>query len=264
MSTPEISVLLPVYNCEKYIGLAIQSMLDQTFTNFELIILNDGSTDNTLAEINKFNDKRIVLLDKVNEGITATLNKGIDVAKGKYIARMDGDDISMPERLQKQYDFMETHPDITLTDTLVIKIDEEGKETKKEFRESFENWKDYKKKFIRGTDIFHPTIMIKGNVLRKYRYTAKYYEDYFLFLLLINDGHKFYKIPEYLLCYRESENSIINKAVADNSFIKKVINTKIDYVSRLNFGEYLTSFNISFIFYLMMNKLKLRFKKQFG
>ena len=112
MKNPLVSILMPVYNSEKYLREAIKSILNQTFTNFELIIINDGSTDNSLKIIKSFKDNRIkIIKNKGNLGLIKTLNKGIDLAQGKYIARMDADDIAMPKRLEKQIAFFNENPD---------------------------------------------------------------------------------------------------------------------------------------------------------
>src|SRR4051812_24164992 len=104
MSSPAITILLPVYNCREYLHEAIISLLSQTFTDFELLILNDGSTDDTEKVIQSFSDNRVVYIkNESNKGLIYTLNKGVTLAKGKYIARMDADDISLPKRLQKQF-----------------------------------------------------------------------------------------------------------------------------------------------------------------
>ena len=94
-----ISVLMPVYNVEKYLQEAIESILNQTYSNFEFLIINDGSSDKSGEIINSYNDSRIVYLqNNKNKGLVYTLNYGISLAKGEYIARMDGDDISLPDR----------------------------------------------------------------------------------------------------------------------------------------------------------------------
>ena len=112
---PKVSVIMPCFNVEKYIGEAIESVLNQTFKDFEFIIINDGSTDDT-AEIAKRyakQDKRINLIDnKENRGFIARLNDCLDIACGEYVAKMDSDDISLPERLQKQVEFLDANPDI--------------------------------------------------------------------------------------------------------------------------------------------------------
>lgn len=107
MQPPSITVILPAYNAEKYILDSMDSILNQTYENFELIIINDGSTDSTANLILSRNDKRIILLEnKKNLGIVNALNKGISMSKGQYIARMDSDDISAPRRLEKQIEFL--------------------------------------------------------------------------------------------------------------------------------------------------------------
>ncbi|MBD2355696.1 glycosyltransferase family 2 protein [Tolypothrix sp. FACHB-123] len=109
VSTPLVSVVMTTYNHEKYIAEAIKSVLEQTFTDFELIIINDGSSDNTDKIIKLFlSDKRIVYIHQDNQGPSVAVNNGILTAKGKYIALMSGDDICYPERLEKQYQYLET------------------------------------------------------------------------------------------------------------------------------------------------------------
>src|SRR5579862_87429 len=104
MRHPKVTVLMPCYNAAGYIAHAIESVLQQTMKDFELLIINDGSTDNTVEIIQFFNDDRIVLLDQNRLGIAAALNRGLIFARAGYIARFDADDICAPDRLQKQYD----------------------------------------------------------------------------------------------------------------------------------------------------------------
>ena len=115
MQSPTISIVMPVYNCENYLHEAIKSILEQTYTDFEFIIINDGSEDNSEDIILSYADPRIIYIknDK-NMKIVKTLNKGISLSRGKYIARMDADDICYRDRLEKQLSFMEKHKDIDL------------------------------------------------------------------------------------------------------------------------------------------------------
>ena len=99
---PKISVLMPTYNAEKYLKEAIESILNQTFTDFELLVIDDCSKDNTRNIVLSYNDKRIRLIDGLQKGLAAALNFGIKIAKGVYVARMDADDIALPERFSKQ------------------------------------------------------------------------------------------------------------------------------------------------------------------
>ncbi|MES2209896.1 MAG: glycosyltransferase family A protein [Chloroflexota bacterium] len=114
---PTVSVILPAYNCPAYIGEAVESMLAQTFEDFELIVIDDGSTDETPEVVRRYRDPRIQFVSQANVGLAATLNRGIAMARGELIARQDQDDRSLPERLAKQVAFMATHPDHALVGT---------------------------------------------------------------------------------------------------------------------------------------------------
>lgn len=111
---PTLSVLMPVFNGRDYLRPAIDSILAQTFTDFELIIVNDGSTDDTETIIKEYHDPRIVALTQKNQGVARSLNNGLDVARGKYVRRHDADDISTPDSFQIQVDFLETHPEYVM------------------------------------------------------------------------------------------------------------------------------------------------------
>ena len=115
---PKITVLMPVYNGEKYLRESVDSILNQTFTDFELLIINDGSTDSSMEILNSYSDSRIrIVTNEVNLRLIKTLNKGIDLATGEYIARMDCDDIADPKRLEIQLQYMEKHPDVAVCGT---------------------------------------------------------------------------------------------------------------------------------------------------
>lgn len=115
---PLVTVLMPVYNAQEFVGSAIQSILNQTYGNFELLIIDDGSTDNSSAIIHSFEDDRIVYVkNETNLKLITTLNKGLDLAKGKYIARLDADDLAMETRIEEQVNFMEQNPQVGLSGT---------------------------------------------------------------------------------------------------------------------------------------------------
>ncbi|MBN1894431.1 glycosyltransferase, partial [bacterium] len=125
--SPEISVIMPVHNGEKYLHGAVHSILNQSFSNFEFIIVDDGSTDHSSRIIHSFDDRRIRLISNGKKlGLTASLNKAMVCAKGKFIARMDSDDVSMPERLECQKNFMMQHPEIGVLGTGYQLIDPDG------------------------------------------------------------------------------------------------------------------------------------------
>lgn len=123
---PKITVLMPAFNAARYIGKAVQSVLNQTFTDFELLIINDGSTDETEKIIRSFGDERIRLINQSNQGIAAALNMGLMNANAPLIARFDADDICMPERLYVQYGFLHTHPDHLIVGSDADYIDMDG------------------------------------------------------------------------------------------------------------------------------------------
>jgi hypothetical protein len=117
MTTPQVSVLLPVYNAQDYLRESIDSILNQSFTDFELIIINDGSTDRSQEIIDSYTDPRIRLIDQDNAGLPVSLNRAIAIAKGQYLARQDADDVSLPNRLAEQVRFMEANPSCGLLGT---------------------------------------------------------------------------------------------------------------------------------------------------
>jgi glycosyltransferase involved in cell wall biosynthesis len=125
--TPKVSVVMSVYNDESYIREAVESILNQSFKDFELIIINDGSTDRTREILSSYTDERIRLFDQENRGLTISLNRGLSLAKGSYIARMDGDDISELDRFSEEVRFLEQNKKIGLVGTYAYRIDEKGR-----------------------------------------------------------------------------------------------------------------------------------------
>lgn len=163
MTQPIISVVMSAYNSERFISEAIESILDQTFTDFEFIIIDDGSTDNTLEIINNYSnqDDRIrIVINENNIGLAKSLNKGIALAKGKYIARMDADDVSMSNRLQEQLAYLEDHQEITALGSNVIitsHIGEIKTKTNNLLRPVQIKWATFF-----GNHAVHPTLMVRS------------------------------------------------------------------------------------------------------
>jgi glycosyltransferase involved in cell wall biosynthesis len=160
VNAPKISVLLPVYNAEKYIEQAIESILKQSFTNFELIIINDGSTDNSLNIINSITDKRIRVIDQENKGLIITLNHGIDISKGEYIARMDADDIALPARFAAQLKLFAENDKLGLCGTSTENF---GAISNRKIRSDNDNF--LKSYLLFGPPFAHPSIMMKRSIL---------------------------------------------------------------------------------------------------
>ena len=213
MFEPQISVVMPAYNAEKYLTEAIDSILSQTFSNFEFIIINDASTDSTKQIIEFYNDPRIKLINnEQNKGVAKSLNIGISFARGKYIARMDSDDIAMPTRLQTQFDFMEKHPNIDICGSWVQTF---GAKTK--IIRVPRKHVDIKDLNFFSCAMLHPTIIFKTNTKLQYLSDFPRAEDYDLWCREINNLN-FANIPEALLRYRIHKNQIgeLNKLEQNN------------------------------------------------
>lgn len=197
MTNPQISIIMPAYNAEKYVAEAINSILAQTFTDFEFIIINDASADSTKNIIESFQDPRIKLINnEQNQGVAKSLNIGISAAKGKYIARMDADDISLPQRFQTQFDFMEQNPDIDICGSWAKTFGAEEKSIK--FPEKHVDIKD--SSFF-SCAMVHPTVMFKKDLNLQYFSDFTRAEDYDLWCRKI-DSWKFANISKVLLFYR--------------------------------------------------------------
>ena len=199
-----ISVVMPAYNSGKLIHQTIRSILGQTHTNFEFIIINDASEDNTLKIIKEYQqqDERIKIIDNSkNLGISLASNKGIDIAKGKYIAMMDHDDISLPVRFEKELEYLEFHKDIFLVGTGNNYID--GNNKKITTIKTITNPKKIKQDMITGINrICHPSIMFRNKTKIRYREKIFYAQDVDFFLQLLADGKKLTNIKDILFYYR--------------------------------------------------------------
>lgn len=216
---PVVSVVMSVYNAEKYLDDAIQSILKQTYKNFEFIIINDGSNDRSLEIIKKYKneDDRIILISRENRGLISSLNEGIVKARGRYIARMDADDISLPLRIEKQLQVMEHDKDIVVCGSWINIF---GENINEKVARYFEYDKQIKANLLVSCCFAHPSVMVRkdaftnNNILYDERF--KNAEDYYLWTQLAKVG-KFYNIPEMLLKYRFLETSITRLSDRDCS-----------------------------------------------
>ena len=209
--SPLVTVLMPVYNGKKYLKEAIESVLNQTFRDFEFLIIDDGSADKSAEIIKSFNDARIRLeRNETNLGLIKTLNKGLGLAKGKYIARMDCDDISLPKRLSIQVNFMEKHPEIGICGSWVKIMG-----LKQEFVNRYpQNHEEARAYLLFNTPFAHPSVIIRKELIDKYnlKYDEdyKHAEDYELWSRVINYA-KVSNIPKVLLRYRTHDESVSKK-----------------------------------------------------
>jgi len=213
---PFVSVVLPAYNIERDVVVAVESILRQFFSDFELIVIDDGSTDRTVDLIKGIGDARIRLLrNGTNRGIVFSLNRGLDEARGRYIARMDADDIARPERLARQVAFLEAHPDVGVCGSWVRKFVPHG--PRWIYRGPTAS-SELKTALLFATPFVHPSVMIRHSVLAEhaFRYRDGYdtAEDYRLWcdLALVTE---LATIPDVLLDYRVSLSSVTGAVFFD-------------------------------------------------
>ncbi|MDQ6986806.1 MAG: glycosyltransferase family 2 protein, partial [Mariprofundaceae bacterium] len=205
---PLISIALPVYNGGSTLGLAVRSIIRQSFQSWELIILDDASTDDSVDVMRDFHDERIRLVEgEENIGLSARLNMAMDLAEGEYFARMDQDDVSFPQRLQKQFDYLQSHPDVDLLSSNVLVFAGDGK--------ALGQWQMVNGKHEticrqpwRGFYMAHPTWMGKLQWFRRHRYrsSADGAEDQELLYRAYRESC-FACLCEPLLAYRESRTA---------------------------------------------------------
>lgn len=234
IKSPKITVLLPVYNSEGYIKQAIESILHQTLANFEFLIIDDGSTDNSMAVIKSIQDKRIkILQNEKNIGLIQTLNIGLRSASGQYIARMDQDDISMPDRLLKQSKFLDSHPDVAVCGCWVKNFG-----SNQGFGKLPSDAEEIAIMLLFENAIAHPASMIRKSAIHGISYRDEYIhaEDYDLWARL-SLSWRLYNIPEILLKYRVHKQQISQV----NSFAQKDTAIKIKATLLENLGAHPTS-----------------------
>lgn len=223
-----VSVILPVYNAEMYLAESITSIINQTYQNLQILIINDGSTDKSLDIINTFNDERLMIISRENKGLIYSLNEGLAYAKGNFIARMDADDISSPDRIQKQLDFLIKHKNIAVVGSYAKLIDENnnviGTRTPSKFNFLL------KATCRLGAPFIHPSIMFNKKLINKQLFYSSEFthaEDYELWSRLsLQKELKFANIPEYLLMYRILMTSVSRKNSEKQSEITVKIQKK--------------------------------------
>lgn len=232
-----VSVLLPVYNAENYIAEAIDSIFEQTLEDFELIVIDDASTDKTIEILNSFQDERLQLhLSHENRMHAYRLNQGIDLAKGNYLAIMHGDDVAHPKRLERQVEFLDSNPDVGVCGTWyrafgaqerIIQPPVEDKDIRLEH-------------LLNNSALGHPTVMLRHSVVRKsglrYESDCVPAEDYWYWAKL-SQVTRFANVSEVLLSYRIHSEQIgqqkVNKQLAEAQKVR-------DFLASLVIGRELT------------------------
>jgi glycosyltransferase involved in cell wall biosynthesis len=231
MKQPQLSVILPVYNAAKYLQETIDAVLAQSFTDFEFIIINDGSSDNSQAIIDSYTDPRIVKVVQSNQGLAATLNNALQLAKADLIARQDNDDISYPDRFQKQVAFLNAHPNIAVLGTSARIVDEKGHASSR-FHRHPTDVVTLRYLLLFDNPFAHASVMFrKAAVLEAggYDKSSNYFEDHRLWSKL-SQKHELANLPEVLIDYREVATGMSKSA---NDYSQKVINQSLENIETL-------------------------------
>ncbi|MGM5630962.1 glycosyltransferase family 2 protein [Apibacter raozihei] len=255
MSSPLVSVIMAAYNAEKFISESIESVMNQSYTDWELIIINDGSSDSTkkIAESFCLIDSRIQLINnEQNMFVIKSRNLGIEKAKGKYIAILDSDDVALPERLEKQVNYMETHQDVFLLGGTVVFINE-----KNDFLFDYHyptEWLDIKKGILKKNLMPHSASFFK-NIGYRYREKMFYCEDYDFALNAASKNFIINNLNDKLIKYRTTQGSLsrqnnqliqwlfLNKT---REFYKERLKNKIDSYNTFNPEEFLNIYDLDY------------------
>lgn len=242
MNKPKISIIMGIYNCEKTLDEAINSILNQTYENWQVIMCDDSSSDNTYKVANKYvkqyPDKFLLIKNDKNMGLNYTLNHCLEYADGEYIARMDGDDISTPDRFEKEIEFLNSHPEYAIVSCPMIYFDESG-----EWGKGEGNGEVKKDIFAKGTPFCHAPCMVRKEAYEKVGgYTVNKrllrMEDYELWIKMYKIGFKGYNLNETLYKMRDDREAAkrraykyrINEAYVRYLAIKRLNLSKKNYI----------------------------------
>ncbi|MCY0975840.1 glycosyltransferase [Chryseobacterium wangxinyae] len=240
METKKITVVMSVFNAEDYLKDAVESILNQSYSNFKFIIFEDASTDNSLQILEDFEEKdqRIKLIKNTenqgSKGFIINLNRGLEMADTEFIARMDADDISAPDRFEKQLDYLEKNKNIFMVGSDLQLIDREGNNTKLLLALSSDD--HIKKNMLKNISMYHPVLLFRNDKKIRYREKMQYCEDYDLYLQMMTENYSFGNINEPLLKYRVLDTSMSRQQdkVIKNLFVNKA---KELYKERLEKGQ---------------------------
>ncbi len=252
LNRSEISVIMSCYNEESKVTQAVESIINQTFRQFEFIIVNDGSTDKTHEILEGFEstDNRIKLIHNPrNIGLAASLNIGIEQSKAQFIARMDADDIALPERLEKQYEFMLNHSQIDILGTAIFIRNTKRKHS--EVKTCPQYHSQITERVFKKPLVFHPTVMIRRRVFENYGTydpALKWAEDADLWYRIYDRVH-FHNLQEPLLYYSLKDklsikNAILNWKVKFRNLKRR--NSVFNYLPQLVYDLFLLSSKVTF------------------
>ena len=282
LKKPEISIVIPYYNADKTLARAVKSILNQTFTNLELILVNNNSTDNSEAVAKKFSetDSRIILAEEKRQGVVFASNTGMQLAVGKYIARTDADDYSYPEKLRLQYNFLEENKETGLVGTRVNYCENKKNEGLKLYVEYTNNILTHEEIFLNRfieLQVINPSIMFRKEIADRYGYykAGDFPEDFELFLRWLSEGVKFAKLPNFLFDWYDTDKRLTrtDERYSVDAFYRiktpylagflKEINPHYPYVAIWGAGkvsqrraEMLKAYGIKFVFFIDIDPKK--------
>lgn len=250
--TPEISVIMSVYNGEKYLAEAIESLINQSFSDWELVVIDDCSTDSTgeiLRHYSEVDGRIIVHTNETNLKLPSSLNKAIALSRGKYIARMDADDICMPERFEKQYDFMKKNPDIALSSCRFLTL-KNGVYSSGGCGGRCDS-DAIRAMLLTANPILHPGVIAKADVMKELMYDTSLTctEDLELWTRMADKNLKMQILPEYLLIYRLHDKQITSTTLERQH--SEVVKIQTGYLEKLtgSLSEDMKRFYITGIYF---------------
>jgi len=260
---PFFSIVMSVYNGEGYIDQCLQSILGQSFIDFECIVIDDASVDNSLKLLQKYDDKRIrIIKNKKNLGLTRSLNKGIKEAKGKYIARIDIDDWWDRNKLKEQYNFLRENPKYGIVGTNGWNVNEKGKVEKEIIRPRTD--KEIKKYLIKKCPLIHSSIVMNKWLINKYgSYDPSFRcsQDYELWLRL-SDKTKYYNLQKLLVYKRTFDNNM--SALKWKQMLKEGIRARLYYYKKFNVSWYTYLFLFGYFVKLLLPVKAKLWKRKFS
>lgn len=226
-----VSVVMPVYNAQRYLRQAVESVLGQSFTDFELIAVDDGSKDDSLAILREYGakDRRVKVVSRANTGIVGALNDGLKAAEGELVARMDSDDLATPDRFEKQVAFLRQNPDHVLVGSQVMLMDAEGAALCAKLDTEYTHEAIDAAHLAGRWPLVHPTIMVRREaILRAGAYREKYQwlEDLDLFLRMAEVG-KLASLKDVLVHYRLHTGSVCHTRESDQDRIRPELEAEV-------------------------------------
>ena len=258
---PLVSVVMSVYNGSEWLKEAIESIIRQTYSNWEFIIVDDGSDQATKQILNNYKiDPRFkIITNEQKQGLTKNLNIAIEKVKGEFIARMDADDISLPGRFRKQVDYLVDHQNTSVISGFIIFIDDKGNQTGIwEADRKNVTWAQIRSTLPWECCIAHPSVMIRAGVFKKYQYneTQVHSQDWDLWLQLAASNMIIEKITEPILHYRVHPKSITATSLKKSAF-RKMDETYKNYLGLVSATNKRNTFNLLVRIAFLFNRLKL-------